>query len=247
MLVSQQDPPTFQEQCGQKFANVKKVVICAAVGSESARDQQKIQEAAYVADAAIIGPVSLSKLWEVVTTYFPHVLPPKTHNAVDCKSLQKQKDLDGLAGLSLSHHWDDGERNGERKASTSSSRGQSSGSDHVSPQPMDNASENLSWTPGSYGKTVDLPSINERSTNVDIEMDSILRTSDTVPQCVILPPLSAHELSKGTSPDPGSVLLIQSIEQPRFLLVDDNIINLRMLEMFVKKCGIPTVVRVWRP
>jgi hypothetical protein len=115
MFVSQQDLATFQEQCGQKFANVKKVVICTAVGSESARDQQKIQEAASAADAVIIGPVSPSKLWKVVTTCFSHVHAPKTHNAIDCKSLQKQKDLDGLASLSLSHHWDDGERDGERK------------------------------------------------------------------------------------------------------------------------------------
>jgi CheY-like chemotaxis protein len=126
------------------------------------------------------------------------------------------------------------------QASTSSSSGQSSRSDHTSPQPVDSASKNLSWTPGSYEKTVDLPSVNERSTNVDKEMGSVLRTSDTAPQRVILPPASANELSKGTSPDPGSVSLIQSIEQPRFPLVDDNTINLRMLEMFVKKCGIPS-------
>jgi signal transduction histidine kinase/CheY-like chemotaxis protein len=240
MFVSQQDLATFQEQCGQKFANVKKVVICAAVGSESARDQQKIKEAASVADAVIIGPVSPSKLWKVVTTYFPHVLPPKTHNAVDGESLQKQKDLDGLASLSLSRYRDHGERDGERKASNSSSGAKSSRSDHTSPQPMDRATKSPSRTPGSYEKTVDLPSASERSTNVDVGMDSVLRTADVAPGRVMSPPPSANKLGKATSSDPGSVSPTQSIEQPRFLLVDDNTINLRMLEMFVKKCGIPS-------
>jgi hypothetical protein len=49
------------------------------------------------------------------------------------------------------------------QASTSSSRGQSFRSDHASPQPVNSASKNLSWTPGSYEKTVDLPSVNEKA------------------------------------------------------------------------------------
>ena len=74
----------------------------AAVGSESARDQQKIQEAASIAGAVITGPVSPSKLWKVVTTYLLYVFPFKTHNAVGGEFLQKQKNYDGLASLSLS-------------------------------------------------------------------------------------------------------------------------------------------------
>jgi hypothetical protein len=239
IFVDQQDLDAFQEQCGQKFINVKKVVMCAAVGSESARDQQKIQEAASVADAVIIGPVSPSKLWKVVATYFPCVLPSKTHDAVDGESLQQQEDFDGLASLSLSHHQDHRECDGERTASTSLPTNKSSGSDYSSLQPMDRATKNLNRAPGSYMKTVDMPSANERSANVDIEMDSVFRTPDTASGRVISPPASATKLSKVTSPGPGSVSLTQSIKQPGCLLVDDNIINLRMLEMFVKKCGIP--------
>jgi hypothetical protein len=58
--------PTRYQEIGD--ANVKKVIICAAVGSESSREQRKIQEAASIADAVIIGPILPSKLWKVVTT-----------------------------------------------------------------------------------------------------------------------------------------------------------------------------------
>jgi hypothetical protein len=92
---------------------------------------------------------------------------------------------------------------------------------------MDRAAKSPSWAPRTYEKKVDLPSATERSTKVDMKMNSVLKAFDTASGRMVSPPPSADKLSNATSPDPGSVLLIQDIEQPRFLLVDDNVINLR--------------------
>jgi hypothetical protein len=66
-------------------------------------------------------------------------------------------------------------------------------------------------------------SATETSTDVDMKMDSVLKTSDPAHRRMVLPPPPADKLSNAILPGPGSVLLIQTTEQPRFLLV----INLR--------------------
>jgi hypothetical protein len=76
IFISQRNLAEFREECGEEFANVKKVVICAAIGKHSSQDRERIRQASTVADALITGAVLPSKLWEVVTSYFPQVLQP---------------------------------------------------------------------------------------------------------------------------------------------------------------------------
>ncbi|GAB7334581.1 hypothetical protein MBLNU13_g06560t1 [Cladosporium sp. NU13] len=49
----QRDLAEFQQECGAEFADVKKVVICAAIGKNSAQDRERIRQAATVADSLI--------------------------------------------------------------------------------------------------------------------------------------------------------------------------------------------------
>jgi hypothetical protein len=76
VFISQRNLTEFQEECGEKFANVKKVVICAAIGKNSLQDRERILQASTVADTLITGAVLPSKLWKVVTSYFPHIGQP---------------------------------------------------------------------------------------------------------------------------------------------------------------------------
>jgi CheY-like chemotaxis protein len=227
IFISQHNLAQFQEEAGDAFANVKKVVICAAIGKNSSQDREKIRQASEVADALITGAVLPSKLWEVVTGYFPHILQPGT----SCKDQARNEKGDIVDPSSVE----------SKEAVIETNEGQ------------DGSSKNSIQEPDGQSSHVDndkqAPDIGntEQATAVDSETDQgkdVEAGADPTSENEN----DANRLSKTmTVPamDPGKTLLkrnltvpiYQDSTQPRMLLVDDNNINLKMLGMLVKKCG----------
>jgi hypothetical protein len=63
IFISQRNLAEFEEECGEEFANVKKVVLCATIGKHSSQDREMIRQASATVDALITGAVLPSKLW----------------------------------------------------------------------------------------------------------------------------------------------------------------------------------------
>jgi CheY-like chemotaxis protein len=233
IFISQRNLADFEKEQGDYFANVKKVVICAAVGKNSSQDKERLRHASTVADALITGAVLPSKLWEVVTSYFPHILQPGASSGNN--KLEHGSD-DTRAGC---ENTDDERDRGLGEDGDSSSKVMAQEPDHENQQSPDAES----------GKQVD---IDESSKQVDAlgseddekrEFDEAVNetSGDESSASRFQRTFSAPEMdaSKSILKRAMTVPILQRSEQPHLLLVDDNSINLKMLGMFVNKCAIP--------
>jgi len=236
IFISQHNLAQFQEENGEAFTNVKKVVICAAIGKNSSEDREKIRQASSVADTVITGAVLPSKLWEVVTGYFPHILRPGSNP--DLQAAQARDDNEDVGG-SQSSRPDESEEalkeqdEGHDSSSRNSLRelvhgsGQSSHADNGNRLPGD-ASTNLGGPETYESKDI------EAGAGATPENEG---TANQLSKTVTVPPT---ETGKAALKRNLTVPIYQDSAHPRLLLVDDNNLNLKMLGMFVKKCEIPT-------
>lgn len=221
VFISQRDLAEFQEECGPEFANVKKVVICAAIGKNSAQDRERIRQAATVADALITGAVLPSKLWEVVTNYFPHILQPgSSSEEQQSDSGQDRSETRGGA---------------EETEETSEGHGRITHNDPKEPldvygQEPDNRSR-LGQAPAAQG---------EREKIVGVESVAVPENDGAVGKLLRTSSNPAQDVRKSVAKRNLTAPILQRSAQPHLLLFDDNSVNLKMLGMFVSKCGIPT-------
>jgi CheY-like chemotaxis protein len=236
IFISQRNLADFEKDQGDYFANVKKVVICAAVGKNSTQDKERLRHASTVADALITGAVLPSKLWEVVTTYFPHILQPGASSGNNNKH---EHGSDGIQAGCENFEKEDSNQ-GLEEDDDSSSKGMAQEPDH----------ENQQSPEAGSGEQVDN---DESSDQVDIvasgddeekrELDEAVneKSGDEGSASSFQRTFSAPstELSKSVLKRAMTVPILQRSEQPHLLLVDDNSINLKMLGMFVNKCAIP--------
>jgi CheY-like chemotaxis protein len=225
IFISQHNLAQFQEEVGDSFADVKKVVICAAIGKNSSQDREKIRQASEVADALITGAVLPSKLWEVVTSYFPHILQPGT----SASSQQRDEKGDVVE--------ETGEGHGEDDSSSSETPGQkpdveSEQSSQVNNDEQDSGSKNTEQATAVGSKT-------DKGENVEAGADGTSEDeglANTLSKTLTIP---AVDTGKAPLKRNITVPMFQDSAQPRMLLVDDNNLNLKMLGQLVKKCGIP--------
>ena len=229
VFISQRNLAEFQEECGEEFANVKKVVICAAIGKNSSQDQERIHQASVVADALITGAVLPSKLWEVVTSYFPHILQPDT----SAEDQARYNDHDKLVTSDAVNE-------------TANDRGEEHGSSFQDLPPKSDLQ--VEQPPDVDGKgyhgTALVQAVAAESSRQDVPAVRTGKVPSSKDEG------TTHQLPRGLS-NPGSdarkaimkrnltAPILLGSAQPHLLLVDDNIINLKMLGMFVSKCGIP--------
>jgi CheY-like chemotaxis protein len=234
IFISQRNLAEFREECGEEFANVKKVVICAAIGKHSSQDREVIRQASTVADALITGAVLPSKLWEVVTSYFPRNLQPgapaddQTYNDkstdIRFKSLgsdepkeaveEQKKDFESLSRNVLLEPDLENEQSPHVDSGKQVPDGESTG--QVT----------------AVGLEID----EER----DVEVRANAISEDEGAAYRLLRTLSAPTMdaSKAILKRNSTVPILPGPTRPHLLLVDDNNVNLKMLGMFVSRCGI---------
>jgi len=228
IFISQHNLAQFQEESKGKFANVKKVVICAAIGKNSSQDREKIRQASKVADALITGAVLPSKLWEVVTGYFPHILQP----GISCDD-QARNEKGDIVESGSGHSTEAVKENDEDQ------NGSSKNSSEEPDEPAHDDSDKQSSASETTEQAAAAGSEIDQAKDVEAGADPTSEDEN-----------DANRLSKTmTIPamDPGktplkrnlTVPIFQDSTQPRMLLVDDNNLNLKMLGMLVKKSGIP--------
>lgn len=235
IFISQRNLAEFKEECGEEFVNVKKVVICAAIGKNSSQDRERIRQASTVADALITGAVLPSKLWEVVTSYFPRILQPEasiddqTRNnkstGIWPKSLgsdapkeavkEQKKDSDSLPKNVVPEHDLENE--------------QSSHNDSDKQVPDH---ERISQVAAVGAETDEKGDVEAGVNATSGDEGAAYRLSKTLSN----PTMDASKANLKTN---STLPILQGPAQPHLLLVDDNNINLKMLGMFVSKCGIP--------
>ena len=75
VFIAQSNLASFQKFSGHAFAGVRKIVVCADLGEDSELDAHNISAASQAADAIITGSILPSKLWKVMTHFFPHIQP----------------------------------------------------------------------------------------------------------------------------------------------------------------------------
>jgi CheY-like chemotaxis protein len=234
IFISQRNLAEFREECGEEFANVKKVVICAAIGKHSSQDRERIRQASTVADALITGAVLPSKLWEVVTSYFPQILQPGA-SADDQTRNDKSTDI----------RFESLDSDEPREAVEEQKEDYESLSRNVLPEPdLENEqsshvdSDKQAPDSESTGQVaaVGLEIDEER----DVEVRANATSEDEGAAHRLLRTLSAPTMdaSKAILKRNSTVPILHGLTQPHLLLVDDNNINLKMLGMFVSKCGI---------
>jgi CheY-like chemotaxis protein len=231
VFISQRNLAEFQEECGDEFANVKKVVICAAIGKNSSQDRERIRQAATVADALITGAVLPSKLWEVVTNYFPHILQPGS-SAGDQKSDNEQDKsvASDEAGEVEDSRTEDHERSSRDLSQKPASDGKrSSGVDGQK-------SDDREKSPGEAAAT---GSATDKNANINIKVDTNSRNKGAGDQLLRALSNPAQDGQRTVMKRNLTAPILQGSAQPHLLLVDDNSVNLKMLGMFVSKCGIP--------
>jgi CheY-like chemotaxis protein len=240
VFISQRNLATFMEECGEKFANVKKVVICAATSKDSVKDREMAEEAAAVADALIIGAVLPSKLWKVVTVFFPRILPPCTPGATQDDTSQAQKPISGDLDTPHSNHQKQPHDAGERNIILSSSASVTTTSPDRGAQPLKGSYNGQNQVPEACKEVDEISPHAEYRPKAEAHMNAtpnraILSSGHTTFEAL---PAAKHG-SADILRKSRTVPLPQSSAQPRLLLVDDNSVNLKMLGMFVNKCGIP--------
>jgi CheY-like chemotaxis protein len=240
IFISQRNLADFEKEQGDHFANVKKIVICAAVGKNSSQDKERLHHASTIADALITGAVLPSKLWEVVTTYFPHILQPGAssgNNNNNNNNKHKHGSDNTQAGC---ENFENEESNqGLEEDGDSSSKGMAQEPEHENQQSPDAES----------GKQVDndesSDQVNAAGSDDDEKQEFDEAVNETSGdesfasrfQRTFSAPVT--EVSKSLLKRAMTVPILQRSEQPHLLLVDDNSINLKMLGMFVNKCAIP--------
>jgi CheY-like chemotaxis protein len=234
IFISQHNLAQFQEEAGEAFANVKKVVICAAIGKNSSQDREKIRQASEIADALITGAVLPSKLWEVVTGYFPHILQPGSSAA---QQGHKDKiDANGPTSSSSDGSKEAVKENDEEHNSSSRNSvrepdvegEQSSHVDNDKQIPDNENTEQATAVDSETGQEKDV----EAGANPTPEDES---AANRLSKTITVP---AMDTGKTPLKRNVTVPIFQASTQPRMLLVDDNNLNLKMLGMLVKKCGI---------
>jgi CheY-like chemotaxis protein len=231
VFISQRNLAEFQEECGEEFANVKKVVICAAVGKNSSQDRERIRQASIVADALITGAVLPSKLWEVVTSYFPHVLQPGVSQEDQASNNDENKSTAPDAAKET-------EKDREEEHGSSS---------HDTPSDFALKIEECSGVDDKKSDDLETTPEQADAAGPNRQMEANAKTDEpAVPEDEV----ATHKLLRALS-NPGSdarkavmkrnltAPILVGSAQPHLLLVDDNSINLKMLGMFVTKCGIP--------
>lgn len=234
IFISQQNLAEFTEECGEEFADVKKVVICAAIGKNSSQDQERIRQASTVADALITGAVMPSKLWEVVTTYFPHILRPgasagdQKHHEENADSQPKSLDTDEPEKTFK-----------EQKDGDNSSRNLLS-KDYPEPDQSSLVDSDKQAHDDKVIEKVAAISL-ETDEQPKVEADLNATPEDEGITHELLRTLSAPmtDTTKAMLRRRSTVPILQGLAQPHMLLVDDNTINIKMIGMFASKCGIP--------
>lgn len=228
IFISQRNLAEFHEECGEEFASVKKVVICAAVGANSSQDRERIRQASGVADALITGAVLPSKLWEVVTSYFPHILQP----GASAGDQTHENKSDDIRFKSL--------RTDEAKEDyDSSSKNVFLGPVLENEQSFHADTGELVTDKESTGQVVAIGLQTDEKRDVQAGMDVAPDNECTTHRPSITSPDPAMDASIAISKRMSTLPILRGSAQPHLLLVDDNNINLKMLGMFVGKCGIP--------
>jgi CheY-like chemotaxis protein len=235
IFISQRNLAEFREECGEDFANVKKVVICAAIGKHSSQDRERIRQALTVADALITGAVSPSKLWEVVTSYFPTILQPQA--SVDDRARNK-KSAD-IQSKSLGAAEPKEAVREQKEYHDSSFR-------HVLTEPDFENEQSYHFdsdkqVPDDQSTEQVAAVRSETDDKGDVEAGVNVTSGDEGAAYMLLRTLSAPTMdaTKAVIKRNSTIPILQGSAQPHLLLVDDNNINLKMLGMFVSKCGIP--------
>jgi len=229
VFISQRNLAEFQQECGEEFADVKKVVICAAIRKNSSQDRERIRQAATVADALITGAVLPSKLWEVVTNYFPHILQPGS-SAGDQENERDKSVVSDEAEEAEDDRIEDRERSSHKFPQDSVSEGEHS--PDVDGQEPDEREQ----SPGQATATGSATGNNVNSETEVTAKPANERASDQLLRAFSNPSQNAQRtVMKRNLTAP----ILQGSAQPHLLLVDDNSVNLKMLGMFVNKCGIP--------
>jgi CheY-like chemotaxis protein len=227
VFISQRNLTEFQEECGEKFANVKKVVICAAIGKNSLQDRERILQASTVADTLITGAVLPSKLWKVVTSYFPHIGQP---GASDDSQTRNTKSA-GIRSRSSSSVEPKEAVDEQNDDYDSSSRGMHPEPDLERQVPDDESTEQLA----AAGSETD------EETSIEAGANATSADEGAAYRLLRILPAPLMDASKATLNSSSALPTLHGAVKPHLLLVDDNNINLRMLGMFVSKCGIPAV------
>jgi len=244
IFISQHNLAQFQEESGDAFANVKKVVICAAIGKNSSQDREKISQASKVADALITGAVLPSKLWEVVTGYFPHILQPGS--SADEQARHEEGDVVGSKSSSSNEQKD--AAGAVDDSHDSSSKNSPPGHDRESERSFHADSDDQVSKDETTEPAVNDGSEGDQEKNVEAGGDAGTEDEDNANQLSKISTIPAMDTSKAPPLKRNlTVPIFQDSAQPRMLLVDDNNVNLKMLGMFVKKCDIPAAQSVSVP
>lgn len=239
IFISQRNLAEFQQECGDEFAKVKKVVICAAIGKNSSQDRARLRQASTVADALITGAVLPSKLWEVVTTYFPHILQPGTsaegQNRGE-KSAEPQ--YKSVSPEGLREAAEDQEENHDSSSQHPYPHRQSTCGDE---QPLHGDGDKQDYHGNSPEQMAATVLESEEKPEGEAEATATTNSDDEGAVYRLLRTFSAPAMDTGKAPLRRNltVPIYQGLAQPHLLLVDDNSVNLKMLGMFVSKCGIP--------
>lgn len=231
VFISQRNLAEFQEECGDQFANVKKVVICAAIGKNSSQDRERIRQASMVADALITGAVLPSKLWEVVTNYFPHILRPGGSSEAQKSEDNQDKSVpSGEAKKTEDKRTEDHESpSHDLPQRPASNRKHSSDVNDHKPDDREKGPGHAAATGWATDNSANSKS--EVATNSRDKGDG-----DQLQRALSNP---AQDAQRTVMKRNLTAPILQGSAQPHLLLVDDNSVNLKMLGMFVNKCGIP--------
>jgi CheY-like chemotaxis protein len=235
IFISQRNLAEFKEECGEEFANVKKVVICAAIGKNSSQDRERIRQASTVADALITGAVLPSKLWEVVTSYFPRILQPEA-SAVDQTRNNKNT---GIRPKSLDFDESREAVKEQKKDSDSLPRNVLPEHDLENEQSSYNHSDKQVPDDERTGQAAAVGSEIDEKKDVEAGVNATSGDEGAAYRPFRTLSTPTMDASKAILEANSTVPILQRPAQPHLLLVDDNNINLKMLGMFVSKCGIP--------
>jgi CheY-like chemotaxis protein len=235
IFISQHNLAQFQEEAGDAFANVKKVVICAAIGKNSSQDREKIREASKVADALITGAVLPSKLWEVVTGYFPHILQPGTSSRTQLRNDEGDV-VRSSSKEAVGEHDGDHDSSSKSSAQEHDAEDERSSHDDEDGQVPDEEKDQDSDDNTEQATAVD--STTDQKKYVDAGADPTSEDENATNRLSKTMTVPAIDTGKTPLKRNLTVPIFQGSTQPRMLLVDDNNLNLKMLGMFVTKSGI---------
>ena len=230
VFISQRDLAEFHQECGAEFANVKKVVICAAIGKTSSQDRERIRQAATVADALITGAVLPSKLWEVVTNYFPHILQPGSSSKEQKSDNGRDTSETRGAAEEAEEPWSEGHErstHGDPKETDPESK------DSLNVDGWEHENRN------SLGQATIVQFESEKIAGAESEVSAVSKVDGAGNKLLRVSSNPTQDTRKTVMKRNLTAPILEGSAQPHLLLVDDNSVNLKMLGMFVRKCGIP--------